>query len=94
MAQIKTATRYFGCQDHLVKAASSAVESLRALHRGYKLALVLLAAWAPMLLARHLWLGIGVMSGCTATFLLATRGPVAKPSHPLPEPTEQGDDNV
>jgi hypothetical protein len=55
-----------------VITAGRGIHALRSLPRGYKLAWVLLAAWAPLLLARSPWLAMAVMGGCTALFYCST----------------------
>jgi hypothetical protein len=48
-----------------------------------------------MLLARNPWFAIGIMSGCTAAFFLATRTQIADLAGPLPSPSaEKGVDDV
>ena len=48
-----------------------AVEALRALRRGHKVLLVLIAAWAPLLLARIPLLAALIVALATALFFLS-----------------------
>ena len=63
--------------------AGRGLQALRSLPRGYKLAWVLLAAWAPLLLGRSPWLAIAVMGSCTALFYFST-GRRAQATVPTP----------
>lgn len=47
-------------------------EKLRGLHRGYKFAILLIAAWAPFLFPENPAIGGTVMATMTALFFLVT----------------------
>ena len=55
-----------------------AVEALRALRRGHKVLLVLIAAWAPLVLARIPVLAALIVALATALFFLSV-SPTALP---------------
>jgi hypothetical protein len=57
---------------------------LQGLHRRYKLAILLIAAWAPVLFPRRPVMAAGILLLATALFLIATR------STPQPAMTESG----
>jgi len=46
---------------------------LQGLRRRYKLAVLLVAAWAPVSLPRHSFMAAGILMITTALFLMATR---------------------
>ena len=46
---------------------------LQGLHRSYKLAILLIAAWAPVILPRRPFMAAGIVLIGTALFLMATR---------------------
>ena len=46
---------------------------LQGLHRRYKLAILMIAAWAPVSLPRQPFLAAGILMITTALFLMATR---------------------
>ena len=55
---------------------------LQGLRRRYKLAVLLIAAWAPVSLPRHSFMAAGILVIATGLFLMATR------SAPQPAATE------
>jgi hypothetical protein len=57
---------------------------LQELHRRYKLAILLIAAWAPVSFPQQLFMAAGILVIATALFLIATR------SAPQPAVTESG----
>jgi hypothetical protein len=57
---------------------------LQGLHRRYKFAILLIAAWAPVIFPRRPYMAAGVLALATALFLIATR------SAPRPSVTESG----
>ena len=46
---------------------------LQGLHRGYKFAILLIAAWAPVMFPRGPFMAAGILVIATALFLIATR---------------------
>lgn len=52
---------------------------LRARKRGFKFTILLLAAWAPLLLSAHMLLAGALMSVATALFWAATSSEVKAP---------------
>ena len=46
---------------------------LQGLRRRYKLAVLLIAAWAPVSLPRHSFMAAGILVIATGLFLMATR---------------------
>jgi hypothetical protein len=46
---------------------------LQGLHRPYKFAILLIAAWAPVTFPRRPYIAAGVLALATALFLIATR---------------------
>ena len=57
---------------------------LQGLQRRYKLAILLIAAWAPVIFLRRPFMAAGILVMATALFLIATR------SAPQPVVTELG----
>ena len=55
-----------------MKSAAPAIEWLRGLHRGYKFAILLIAAWAPFLFPENPLLTWALMTAMTALFFMAT----------------------
>jgi len=55
-----------------MKYASLLVQRLRRLHRGYKFAILLIAAWAPFVSPENPAIGGLLMGSMTALFFLAT----------------------
>jgi hypothetical protein len=55
-----------------MKAAAAVINWLHALHRGYKFAILLVAAWAPLMFSHHrVFTGV-LMAVTTALFFTAT----------------------
>lgn len=46
---------------------------LQGLHRRYKLAILLIAAWSPVIFPRRPFMAAGILVMATALFLIATR---------------------
>ena len=60
------------------------LQRLQRLHRRYKLAILMLAAWAPVIFPRQPFMVAGILVIGTALFLIATR------LAPQPAVTESG----
>jgi hypothetical protein len=56
---------------------------LRGLKRGYKFAILLVAAWAPFLFPEHPVMTGFLMGLCTAVFFVATGPPKPTPAAPV-----------
>ena len=50
---------------------------LQGLHRRYKFAILLTAAWAPVIFPRRPFMAAGILVIATALFLIATRSALA-----------------
>jgi hypothetical protein len=66
-----------------MKSAVSVIQWLRGLHRGFKLAILLVAAWAPFIFSGKPLLGCVLMILTTAIFFMATGRP---PTDATPAP--------
>jgi len=66
------------------------LERLRGVHRGYKFALLLIAAWAPFLFPESAFMAGALMALATALFFLVTTKP-ADTQNDIPMAREKGD---
>jgi hypothetical protein len=54
---------------------TAVIDRLRGLHRGFKFAILLIAAWAPFMFPSAPWVGGVLMAAMTVLFFLVTSPP-------------------